>query len=148
MFPKSEVSFTGNFSCKKTKIWMRCVEHITLLLQQYIVQFIISNCGLQNSIITLWIKGNNSSGFLRFNDILSIKQPLFNNYHSVLLDPCAITLFIDKVSNYEMSFIAEENKKSILFSQDYNLACHTAYTVCVNFIYECRSVQFKVECEH
>ena len=33
------------------------------------------------------------------------------------------------------------------FSQDYNLASHTTYVVCVNFINEWRYLQFKVDSE-
>ena len=31
--------------------------------------------------------------------------------------------------------------------QNYHLASHTTYSVCVNFINECRDLQFKVNCE-
>ena len=31
------------------------------------------------------------------------------------------------------------------FSQDYDLACHTTYVVCFNFIHEWGDLQFKFE---
>ena len=31
--------------------------------------------------------------------------------------------------------------------QYYDLACHITYVVCVNFIHECRDLQFKVDFE-
>ena len=33
------------------------------------------------------------------------------------------------------------------FSQDYDLASHTTYVVCVNFIHKWRDIQFKVDSE-
>ena len=48
---------------------------------------------------------------------------------------------------YTKTYIRIHNWPLQTFSQDYGLASHTTYVVCVNFIHKWRDLQLKVDSE-